>query len=332
MKISLRTLYFSLCLFSGIACAHTEATSAAFQEFAAEMETKHGFDRKEVIALLSQTEFREDIIQAITRPAEAKPWYQYRPIFLKPARVAGGVKFWQENEGLLYQVASEYGVPAEIIVAIIGIETRYGEYTGRYRILDSLTTLAFGYPRRSSFFRSELEQFLLLTREEKVDPKQTKGSYAGAMGKPQFISSSYRSYAVDYDGDGHRDLWNNNADVIASVANYFKRHGWRPDEPIALKVEGGTNLDKFVKAGMKPSIKVEVLLASGIKPLGSATADPAALASLLELDAGGHNEYWLGLHNFYVITRYNHSNLYAMAAYQLSREILAAKRAAEKIN
>jgi membrane-bound lytic murein transglycosylase B len=315
-----------------MAFAQSKATSSAFEEFAAEMEAKHGFDRKELTALLKQTEFRDDIIKAITRPAEAKPWYKYRPIFLKPDRIKGGVKFWQENEPLLKKIEAEYGVPPEIIVAIIGVETRYGEYTGRYRILDSLTTLAFGYPKRSSFFRSELEQFLLLTREEKVDPTQTMGSYAGAMGKPQFIASSYRSYAVDYDGDGHRDLWNNNADVIASVANYFKRHGWRPGEPITMEVKSGSNPEKFVKAGMKPSIKVADLLASGVTPKGSANADPAALASLIELDAGGHNEYWLGLHNFYVITRYNHSNLYAMAAYQLSQEILASKRAAEKIN
>jgi membrane-bound lytic murein transglycosylase B len=335
MNTFIRTLLFTSCALTSVlplASAHSKATNSAHEAFAVEMERKHGFDRQEVTALLNQTEFRDDIIKAITRPAEAKPWHQYRPIFLKPERIAGGVKFWQENEGLLYEVASDYGVPPEIIVAIIGVETRYGDYTGRYRILDSLTTLAFGYPKRSKFFRSELEQFLLLTREEQVDPTQAKGSYAGAMGKPQFISSSYRSYAVDYDKDGHRDLWHNNADVIASVANYFKRHGWREGEPITLQVQGGSHLETFVKAGMKPSIKVADLLASGVKPKDSVIADPTALTSLIELDAGGHNEYWLGLHNFYVITRYNHSNLYAMAVYQLSQEILDAKRAAEKIN
>jgi len=332
MKTILRTLYFTLCALSTATCAQSHATASELQEFAAEMQRKHGFDRQELTALLNRTEFRDDIIRAVTRPAEAKPWYEYRPIFLKPDRIQGGLKFWQENESLLDRVANEYGVPPEIIVAIIGIETRYGQYIGRYRVLDSLTTLAFGYPKRASFFRSELEQFLLLTREEKVDPGQALGSYAGAMGKPQFISSSYRSYAVDYDGDGHRDLWHSNADIIASVANYFKRHGWRRGEPITLEVEGGGDLERFVKAGMKPSIKVEELLRSGVKPKGAASVDPEALTSLIELDAGGHNEYWLGLHNFYVITRYNHSNLYSMAAYQLSREILDAKRAAEKIN
>jgi membrane-bound lytic murein transglycosylase B len=329
MKILIRTIYFALFALSTVACAHTPTTTSAYQEFAAEMAKKHGFDRQELITLLSKTEFRDDIIKAITRPAEAKPWYQYRPIFLKPDRIAGGVKFWQENETLLQRISADYGVPPEIIVAIIGVETRYGNHTGRYRILDSLTTLAFGYPKRASFFRSELEQFLLLTREEKVNPAEAMGSYAGAMGKPQFISSSYRSYAVDYDGDGHRDLWNNNADVVASVANYFKRHGWRKGEPITLEVSGGSKPVKYVEAGMKPSIKVADLLASGVKPKGAARPNPEALASLIELDAGGHNEYWLGLHNFYVITRYNHSNLYAMAAYQLSQEILAAKQAAE---
>ncbi len=329
MKIILHSFYFTLFALSTVACAHNKVTTSAFQEFAGEMASKHGFDQRELTALLKQTEFRDDIIRAITRPAEAKPWYQYRPIFLKPDRIAGGVKFWQENETLLQRIATEYGVPPELIIAIIGVETRYGTHTGRYRILDSLSTLAFGYPKRAKFFRSELEQFLLLTREEQVDPARAMGSYAGAMGMPQFISSSYRSYAVDYDGDGQRDLWHNKADVIASVANYFKRHGWRQGEPITLEVEGGSKLEKYVEAGMKPSIKVADLLATGLKPKGATKPDPKALTSLIELDAGGHNEYWLGLHNFYVITRYNHSNLYAMAAYQLSQEILAAKRAAE---
>jgi membrane-bound lytic murein transglycosylase B len=322
-------MLFTLLTLATVANAHSPAIHSEFQTFAAEMERKHAFNRQELTALLNQTEFRDDIIQAITRPAEAKPWYQYRPIFLKPDRIAGGVKFWQENESLLQQIADDYGVPPEIIVAIIGVETRYGSYTGRYRVLDSLTTLAFGYPKRAKFFRSELEQFLLLTREENVAPTQAMGSYAGAMGKPQFISSSYRSYAVDHNDDGQRDLWNNNGDIIASVANYFKRHGWRKDDLITLQVKGGRNLQRFVDAGMKPSIKVADLLAAGVRPKGPVKPDPDALTSLIELDAGGHNEYWLGLHNFYVITRYNHSNLYAMAAYQLSQEILAAKQAAE---
>lgn len=332
MRQFITTLTLTGLIMTTTACAHTPDTRAEFSSFAAEMERKHQIPAAEVEDLLAGTQFRDDIIAAITRPAEAKPWHAYRPIFLKPDRIRGGVEFWRQNEALLQSVSTEYGIPPEIIVAIIGVETRYGKFTGRHRVLDSLTTLAFGYPKRSKFFRSELEQFLLLTREESVDPKSATGSYAGAMGKPQFISSSYRRYAVDGDGDGRRDLWQSNADVIASVANYFKTHGWRPHEPITLQAEtqGQKDLQPYVDAGMKPSIRVEELLQQGVRPVDAmAMPDPEAMASLIRLDAGSRDEYWLGLHNFYVITRYNHSNLYAMAAYQLSREILAAHSAAE---
>ncbi|MEW8561499.1 MAG: lytic murein transglycosylase B, partial [Candidatus Thiodiazotropha sp.] len=241
----------------------------------------------------------------------------------------GGVEFWRQNEALLASVSKQYGVPAEIIVAIVGVETRYGKHTGRYRVLDALTTLAFGYPKRSDFFRRELEQFLLLTREEGVDRDSAMGSYAGAMGMPQFISSSYRRYAVDHDGDGRRDLWNSKADIIASVASYFKTHGWKPNQPITLLTNGGEGLQTFVDAGMKPSIKLGKLLAKGVRPLNGETPAADSLTSLVKLDAGDKDEFWLGLHNFYVITRYNHSNLYAMAVYQLSQQIHAAKMTAE---
>ena len=331
MRQLLTTLSLAGLIMATTACATTPELQQDFKRFAAEMEQKHRIPAAEVQTLLAGTQFRQDIIDAISRPAEAKPWHQYRPIFLKPDRIQGGVRFWQENEALLDRVSREYGVPPEIIVAIIGVETRYGGFTGRHRVLDALTTLAFGYPKRSKFFRSELEQFLLLSREESVDPRSATGSYAGAMGKPQFISSSYRRYAVDGDGDGRRDLWQSNPDIIASVANYFKTHGWRPGEPITLQARprDTAKLQAFVDAGMKPSIRLQELLANGLQPLDKQTdLDPEALSSLIRLDAGDSDEYWLGLHNFYVITRYNHSNLYAMAAYQLSREILAAREAA----
>ncbi len=332
MRHLITTLTLASLIITTSACAHTPSTRAEFKVFAAEMEQKHQIPASEVEALLASTEYRSDIIAAITRPAEAKPWHEYRPIFLKPDRIEGGVAFWQQNEALLESVSREYGIPPQILVAIIGVETRYGKFTGRYRILDSLTTLAFGYPKRADFFRNELEQFLLLSREESIDPLSAKGSYAGAMGKPQFISSSYRRYAVDQDGDGRRDLWQSNADIIASVANYFKTHGWRPGEPVTLqaKSNGQSDLSPYVNAGMKPSIKLEELLRQGLRPLNAMNMpDPEVLTSLIKLDAGERDEYWFGLHNFYVITRYNHSNLYAMAAYQLSQAILTAKRAAE---
>ncbi|MCU7891109.1 MAG: lytic murein transglycosylase B [Candidatus Thiodiazotropha sp. (ex Ustalcina ferruginea)] len=329
MRITTKIVLLSALTLTTAACAYTQKQTSEFREFAVEMGQKHGFEVDQVENLLTGTQFRDDIIAAITRPAESKAWHEYRPIFLKPDRIAGGVKFWQENEALLEAVSQKYGVPAEIIVAIIGVETRYGHHTGRYRVIDSLTTLAFGYPKRADFFRRELEEFLLLAREEKVDLESAMGSYAGAMGKPQFISSSYRQYAVDHDGDGRRDLWDSNGDIIASVASYFKTHGWKPNQPVTLLTEGGDELQPFLDAGMKPSIDVEKLLARGVRPVDAETPNPQALTSLVKLDAGEQDEYWLGLHNFYVITRYNHSNLYAMAVYQLSQEIRKAKQAAD---
>ncbi|MES9861753.1 MAG: lytic murein transglycosylase B [Candidatus Thiodiazotropha sp. LLP2] len=328
-QITTQFTLFLLLSLTNLACAHTPQMKAEYRAFATEMADKHGFKAEEVEKLLIGTTYRADIIAAITRPAESKAWHQYRPIFLKPDRVAGGVKFWQENESLLEKAHQKFGVPPEIIVAIIGVETRYGRHTGKYRVVDSLTTLAFGYPKRAKFFRRELEEFLLLSREEQVDPASALGSYAGAMGKPQFISSSYRQYAVDGNGDNKRDLWRSNADIIASVANYFKVHGWKKDQPVTRQVTGSDALQRYVDAGMKPSIQVAELVAEGVKPLNQEPLDPEALTSLIKLDAGSQQEYWLGLHNFYVITRYNHSNLYAMAAYQLSREILASKQAAD---
>ncbi|MES9853704.1 MAG: lytic murein transglycosylase B [Candidatus Thiodiazotropha sp. L084R] len=328
-QITTQFTLFLLLSLTNLACAHTPQMKAEYRAFATEMADKHGFKVEEVEKLLIGTTYRADIIAAITRPAESKAWHQYRPIFLKPDRVAGGVKFWQENKSLLEKAHQKFGVPPEIIVAIIGVETRYGRHTGKYRVVDSLTTLAFGYPKRAKFFRRELEEFLLLSREEQVDPASALGSYAGAMGKPQFISSSYRQYAVDGNGDNKRDLWRSNADIIASVANYFKVHGWKKDQPVTRQVTGSNALQRYVDAGMKPSIQVAELVAEGVKPLNQEPLDPEALTSLIKLDAGSQQEYWLGLHNFYVITRYNHSNLYAMAAYQLSREILASKQAAD---
>ncbi len=326
---------FSLALCSALLCAcTTEATTRPdvkpqMKEFVDQMVREHGFDEPALTALLAKAQFRQSIIDAMNRPAEAKPWYKYRQIFLTQQRIQGGVEFWQENEAVLTRASRDYGVAPEIIVAIIGVETRYGANTGSTRVLDSLSTLAFGYPKRARFFRGELEQFLLLAREERMDPVELTGSYAGAMGKPQFIASSYRSYAVDYDHDGRRNLWDSNADAIASVGNYFNRHGWRRGEPIATPAKGVTAAHQhFIDAGVKPSIPVADLRKAGIQVDPKLKADERASLIALE-DKGGH-EYWVGLNNFFVITRYNHSKLYAMAAYQLSQEIRALKKTRER--
>lgn len=296
------------------------------REFTREMAQKHGFDQAELGRLMSGISYRQKIIDAISRPAEAKPWHQYRKIFVTESRAREGVAFWEANKDLLQRAEREFGVSQEIIVAIIGVETRYGRHAGTYPVMDALATLAFGYPKRADFFRRELEEFLLLAREEGLDLTGTKGSYAGAMGMPQFISSSYRAYAVDFDGDGKRDLISNRADVIGSVAAYFKRHGWTRGAPITSPARGaGTGHERFVKGGMKPSFTIDELARSGITP--KTPLPGGSLSSLIKLEGIQGNEYWLGLNNFYVITRYNHSNLYAMAVYQLSRKILAGKSA-----
>ncbi|MET0052542.1 MAG: lytic murein transglycosylase B [Candidatus Thiodiazotropha sp.] len=329
MRISTRFLLFCGLSLATLACAHTPQMKAEYRQFAEEMAQKHGFDADAVTQLLNETTYRDDIIAAITRPAESKAWYEYRPIFIKQDRIDDGVAFWQENQALLDQVSRETGVAPEMIVAIIGVETRYGRFTGRHRVIDALTTLAFGYPRRAKFFRNELEEFLLLTREEHVDPRTAIGSYAGAMGKPQFISSSYRAYAVDHDGDNKRDLWNSNADIIASVANYFKVHGWQAGQPVTLPVSEGKDLDGLLAAGVKPKLTWAELTDHGVKPLQDVALDPETPVSLIKLNAGDADEYWVCLNNFYVITRYNTSKLYAMAAYQLSQAIREARQAAQ---
>lgn len=289
--------------------------------FIQEMVKQHKFDAKELEKVFDKARIHQSILDAIARPAEAKPWHQYRPIFLTEQRIKGGVKFWNENAVQLKKASKKFGVPPEIIVAIIGVETRYGRHKGRFPVIDSLSTLAFDYPKRSKFFRSELKHFLLMAREEKLDPNEQLGSYAGAMGMPQFISSSFRSYAIDFDGDGSRDLWDNRADVIGSVGNYFKRHGWQKGEPIVDPVKvNGKKFNKLLTKDLQPKWTPAVLNKHGITLPVQREKDRKG--TLLELELGKKKaEYWIGWKNFYVISRYNHSALYSMAVYQLAEEI-----------
>lgn len=312
----------------------------AARDFAAEMAQRHGFDPVALTSLMDRARYRQEIIDAMRRPYEGKPWADYRPIFLTQARIVGGTAFWQGQADTLRRAEQEYGVPPEVIVAIIGVETSYGGNLGKHRVLDALSTLGFAYPPRADFFRGELEQFLLLARDEAIDPALVTGSYAGAVGKPQFIPSSYRDYAVDFDGDGRRDLWHSDADVIGSVANYLQHHGWRRDGEVALPAtlaEGtGENLtaagvEVAGKRPVKPQTQAARLTTAGVST--SAPLDPDAVVTLLRLDGrgddGAEDEYWIALENFYALTRYNHSNLYAMAVYQLGREIKALYLARE---
>lgn len=301
------------------------ADNSHYDAFIDKMVTEHDFERSEVTRILQQANRRQDIIDKISRPAERTlNWGQYRKIFLTDRRTRLGAEFWHRNEQVLKDAEQEYGVPAQIIVAIIGVETLYGRITGKDRVLDALYTLSFYYPKRSKFFLGELESFLILTREEQLNPARPKGSYAGAMGLGQFMPSSYLNYAVDFDGDGKRDIWNNEADAIGSVANYFARHGWRQGDPVTRQAKGVEQQhQEFIDAGMKPSISIATLRGAGINT-GKGLPD-SMLSSLIELETDAGKEFWLGLPNFYTITRYNHSNMYAMAVYQLSERIRLKK-------
>ena len=296
------------------------------QAFVSAMAEKYGFDRGELTRLFAGAEYQQSIIDAMERPAEqVKPWYAYRAIFITEKRINDGIEFWRQNRDALARVRQDYGMDPAIVVAIIGVESSYGRITGNFRVLDALSTLAFDYPKRSDFFIRELEQFLLLAREQRRDPAEIRGSYAGAMGYGQFMPSSYRSYAIDYNGDGETDIWNNPVDAIGSVANYFARHGWRPDGLIAVPAVARADHDRSqINVLVKPVLKLDQLAALGFAPATSLVAEPAAQAAFpLELDGAQGAEFWLAYDNFYVITRYNHSHRYAMAVYQLSREVAA---------
>ena len=281
---------------------------------------EQGVDRTWAAALLDQAERKQSILDAISRPAEkTKPWYEYRKIFLTDKRAREGVAFAQQNAETLAKVSDQTGVPASVITAIIGVETFYGRITGSYRVIDALATLAFDYPKRSPFFTRELQNFLVLAYESGKDPIALKGSYAGAMGYGQFMPSSYRAYAVDYDGDGVADIWTNADDAIASVANYFLRHGWQPGAPVIVPANYDGDSSEIFAGGLKPEKTVGELAEEGFAPR-SAT-DISLVATPLRLEGSEGYEYWLCLENFYVITRYNHSAMYALSVWQLSQEI-----------
>ena len=296
-------------------------------KFISYMESEHGFDSKELSLLFSKTIVSNSILEAIQRPAEKKLlWYQYRKIFLKEKRIKQGAEFWLKNELKLREAEKKFGVPPEIITAIIGVETNYGRNSGSYRVIDSLNTLAFHYPKRAPFFLSELEQFLLLVREQNFIPETLKGSYAGAMGIPQFISSSYRNYAIDFDGDNVVDIWSNPDDVIGSVANYFFQHGWVNEGNVITEVSiKGEEYKNILDEKLQLNIYGSDLKDYGI--IVNSNFDDAEKLKLFEFKLEDRSEYWLAQNNFYVITRYNHSKLYAMAVYQLALKIKNLKEA-----
>jgi peptidoglycan lytic transglycosylase B len=299
------------------------AFSAAQEKFADEVAKEGGLDRADVLATVSKARYQQAIIDAMTRPAETKPWKDYRPIFLTDRRIEGGVAFLRDNTALLQRVEKDFGVPAALIVAIIGVETNYGRITGRYRVLDALATLAFAYPPRQDFFRGELKQLFLLHGAAFPYPlDELTGSYAGAMGLGQFMPSSIARFARDYDGDGKVDLWNSTADICASIANYFVVHGWQKDGTVAVPARIDPGARTIDPSGLEPVYALEQLEQWGYR--GAGKFDPMTPATLISLDGEHGREVWITFENFYTISRYNRSPLYSLAVYQLSQAIAAA--------
>jgi membrane-bound lytic murein transglycosylase B len=293
------------------------------RSFIARMSEKHGFSTEALATLMAQAQSQQPILDAMSRPAEKSlAWYQYRERFVTEQRIVEGVGFWQEHRELLEATARERGVPPEYLVAIIGVETHYGRIMGNYRVLDALSTLAFDYPPRSGYFTDELEQYLLLTREDSLDALSLVGSYAGAMGAPQFMPGSVRRFAVDGDGDGTRNLWTDWADVLASIANYFRRHGWQPDAPVLAEVViDQAHAHDLDTRRLELNETVGSLREKGVQFETSLADDTPAM--LIAADEADSMRFRVGLQNFYVITRYNRSALYAMAVHDLARALSA---------
>lgn len=316
-KISPCILLFTCSIF--VVSSVLSAELPGIPEFINEMVAKHQFKRDELVQVFQEAEHRQDVIDAMNTPSTLKPWLEYRAAFINPRRIDGGIKFWMKYAAALERAEKLYGVPQEIIIAVIGVETLYGRHAGNYRTLDALTTLTFDYPRRVEFFRNELEQYLLLAREQSFNMLSIRASYAGALGIPQFMPSSYRKNAVDFNGDGKIDLMTGAEDAIGSVANYLRQYGWKPGEPVAVRavvedvkrpddVGAARSLVAWGELGVTPQEKI----------------GDGVYAYLLDFTIPGGKEYWFGFNNFAVITTYNNSSYYAMSVYQLAVELRKA--------
>ena len=323
-------------VFLALHLASAAADSASYlhrketRQFISEMVSKHGFARRDLNRVFDSAQYQPTIITAMNQPVEVAlgSWQAYRAIFIRPERIEAGVEFWNRNEEPLTRAAAQFGVPPEIIVGIIGVETVYGRNIGTYRAIDALSTLAFDYPKRADYFRVELENFLVFTRDARIDPLRVKGSYAGAIGIPQFMPGTYRRFAVDYDGDGHINLGTSAADAIGSIGNFLQAHGWARGEPVAFSAEvSGDNWRQLASTDGTTVCRAADLPAFGVKIPVQLPADTGC--SLIELETQGQpSEIRIGLHNFRVLTRYNRSALYAAAVLDVGAEVARARAAA----
>ncbi len=318
----------ALCAGWSGASAAAAALNPEIESFIDQLVADHRFERSELRRWFRQARVQNGVLKAMSRPATARPWHEYRASQLTDARIRGGLEYWQLHADTLARARTDFGVPEEIIVATIGLETTYGRNTGGNNVFDALVTLAFSYPPRAGFFRAELEQFLLLTRELRLDPLRSRGSYAGALGVPQFLPSSYRRYAVDFDTDGARDLWNH-SDAIGSIANYYNSYGWQPGEPVIVPIEeppetAGEELRLLLERGLKPHTNVAAVRGGGLTPAELVAED--AVVAVFGAQSESGMRYWLGFNNFYVITRYNRSINYALSVHELAQELRRARQ------
>lgn len=300
------------------------------QAFIAQMVKKHGFKQAELVSLFSAVKIRPQVIRHVAKPLEKEPWHTYQMLFVNEWRIQHGVAYWNKHAAVLKKAEQEFGVPSGIIVATIGIETKYGQKIGDYRVIDSLTNLAFSDSPRAPFFRKELEEFLILTKEQQLDPLKIRGSYAGAIGQPQFMPSSYRHYAINFSKSGKTDLMHDEVDIIGSIANYYQKHGWNRNQPVVIQAvtvgDGYAYLTRN-SPGSK-AMSIAELNKYGLVPKTKVPKEDTKV-KVIELQSRYNKEYWLGFHNFDVIKRYNSSDAYAMAVFQLSNYITALR---ERLN
>lgn len=337
MKTAISRPLRVLTLIAGFAAAASGHASERYadrpetQQFIEEMQQRHGFDKDALTYIFRRAEYLPSVIKYISPPKDpgVRSWQRYRSRFIEPVRIKAGVAFWDRHADTIRTASEKYGVPEEIIVGIIGVETIYGRNTGNFQAVSALATLAFDYPRRAELFRGELESLLLMAREQHRDPLDYQGSYAGALGLPQFLPSSVRNYAVDFDGDGQIDLLGSPKDAIGSVARYMQMHGWEAGGPVAVRasLDSDTNLAPLLAKDITPAFDSATLASHGVRTMSS--AEGAGKAAFVELVTPGQDsEYWLGYQNFYVITRYNRSSFYAMSVFQLGEAVKVARAAA----